>query len=73
MKPSDSPERPTRRALLRSGIGALLARPVAAFAASPGFDRWRDKFRARALAKGVSEATWARVMGSIEPDMSVFR
>jgi membrane-bound lytic murein transglycosylase B len=73
MKPSDSPERPTRRALLRSGIGALLACPVAAFAAPPGFDQWRDKFRARALAKGVSDATWTRVMGRIEPDMSVFR
>jgi membrane-bound lytic murein transglycosylase B len=66
---------PTRRTLLRSGFaaGALLAHPLAAFAAaSPGFDRWRDGFRARALAKGVSEATYTRVMGHIEPDMTVF-
>src|SRR3979409_465585 len=76
MKPSDSLQTLTRRALLRSGLGAgaLLAHPFAAFAAAPpGFDQWRDGFRARALAKGISEATWTRVMGRIEPDMSVFR
>jgi len=75
MKPSDSPNAPTRRALLQSGLAAasLLARPIAALAASPpGFDRWRDGFRARALAKGISEATWNRAMGHVEPDMSVF-
>ena len=33
---------------------ALLATPLAAFAAAPpGFDAWRDGFRLRALAKGV--------------------
>src|SRR6266436_10343280 len=76
MKPPDSRKTPTRRALLRSGLGAgaLLAHPLAAFAvAPPGFDTWRDTFRARALAKGISDATWTRVMGRIEPDMSVFR
>ena len=76
MKQHDSRNHPTRRALLKAGIGAgaLLATPMAAFAAAPtGFDQWRDNFRARALAKGISEATWTRVMGRIEPDMSVFR
>ena len=76
MKQPDSPPTTTRRALLRSGIGgaALLAHPFAAFAAPPpGFDQWRDNFRARALAKGISDATWTRVMGRIEPDMSVFK
>jgi lytic murein transglycosylase len=67
---------PTRRALLGSGLAAsaLFLDPIAAFAAAPaGFEQWRDRFRAHALAKGVSEATWARVMDRIEPDMSVFR
>src|ERR1700732_463452 len=76
MKQSDSLKNPTRRALLRSGLAAsaLLAHPAAVFAAAPpGFDQWRDAFRARALAKGISEATCARVMGRIEPDMSVFK
>jgi membrane-bound lytic murein transglycosylase B len=75
MKQPDSLMTPTRRALLRSGFaaGALLAHPLAALAASPpGFDRWRDGFRARVMAKGISEATWTRVMGRIEPDMTVF-
>src|ERR1700682_6096025 len=76
MEQSDSGKILTRRALLRSslGAGALLAHPLAAFAtAPPGFDRWRDGFRARALAKGVSDATYTRVMGRIEPDMTVFK
>ena len=66
----------SRRALLRSGlaVGALLANPLALSAAAPpSFDQWRAAFRARALAKGISEATWTRVMGRIEPDMSVFK
>jgi len=80
MTQADSLTVPTRRALLQAGVltglsaGALLAHPFAVFAAAPqGFAKWRDGFRAKAIAKGVSEATWARVMGRIEPDMSVFK
>src|SRR4030081_333409 len=76
MKRSDSRNRLSRRILLRSGVtaAALLAHPCAALAAAPpGFDQWRDGFRARALAKGISDATWTRGMGRIEPDMSVFK
>jgi membrane-bound lytic murein transglycosylase B len=75
MKQPDSLITPTRRALLWSGFaaGGLLAHPWAAMAAAPpSFEHWRDGFRARALAKGISEATWSRVMGHIQPDMSVF-
>src|SRR6202142_4647521 len=76
MKQHDSPNAPSRRTLPRSslGAGALLVSPAVAFAAAPsGFDQWRDGFRARALAKGVSDATYTRVMGHIEPDMTVFK
>lgn len=76
MKRPDSLNIPTRRALLRSGLaaGVLLTHPMAAWAATaPGFDRWRDGFRARASAKGISDATWSRVMGRIDPDTSVFK
>src|ERR1700709_1984585 len=74
MKPSDSPNTLSRRALLASGAGFLLTYPFAARAAAPpDFDQWRDTFRARALAKGISDATYTRVMGRIEPDMSVFK
>src|SRR3954468_24823621 len=76
MKQSDSLSSPTRRDMLKTGVGAaaLIPTPRAAFAAAPaGFDAWRDHFRARALAKGISEATWNRVMGHLQPDMSVFK
>ena len=76
MNPFDSLRTPTRRTLLQAGIGAavtLATTPAAFAAAPPGFDAWRDSFRARASAKGISDATWSRVMGRIEPDMSVFK
>lgn len=65
----------SRRALLQSGLaaGAFLATPTAALAAPAGFDAWRDGFRAKAMAKGISAATYDRVMGRLEPDMSVFQ
>ena len=69
----------TRRALLRSGLGAtaLLMQPFmqlrTAGAAPAGFDPWRDAFRERAFAKGISVATWNRAMADVEPDMSVFK
>jgi membrane-bound lytic murein transglycosylase B len=61
--------------VLRTSLGAcaLLAWPATARAASSGFEQWREHFRARALAKGVSETTWNRVMGRIAPDMTVFK
>ena len=73
MQPPDSLMAPTRRAVLRGGIGALLAQPIAAFAAPAGFEPWREHFHARALAKGISEATWNRAMAHVSPDMTVFK
>src|SRR5690242_7393202 len=76
MKQTDSLKSPARRALLKTGIAAavMLANPLGALAgAPPGFDQWRDNFRARAQAKGISDATWNRCMGRVEPDMSVFK
>ncbi len=74
MKQPDSRSAPTRRAVLRSGLAvALLAQPLAAVAASAGFEKWREQFHARAIAKGISEATWNRVMAHIAPDMTVFK
>jgi membrane-bound lytic murein transglycosylase B len=70
----DSLNIPSRRALLRTGLAAtaLLAYPVGAHATPHGFDVWREHFRSRALAKGISEATWNRAMARLAPDMSVF-
>ena len=74
MTQPDSWNLPTRRALLRAGLSALvLAAPARALAAPPGFEQWREDFRKHALAKGISEATWNRAMGHVEPDMTVFK
>lgn len=72
MSQSDSSFALTRRSLL---VGAALscALPQAASAEPAGFDQWREAFRAKARAKGISDQTYNRVMGRIEPDMSVFR
>jgi membrane-bound lytic murein transglycosylase B len=74
MTDNDSRTALTRRRLLQSALsaGTVFAVPASAFAAPAGFDAWRDGFRAKALAKGVTPATWTRVMGRLEPDMSVF-
>ena len=72
----DSLEAPSRRTLLRSGLAAtvLFVHPFAARAAAAhGFDAWREHFRVRALAKGISEATWNRAMAHVQPDTSVFK
>ena len=50
-----------------AGGGHLRAQP-----ARPAFGQWVDSFRARARARGVSDATYSRVMGPIKPDTSVY-
>src|SRR2546426_5448362 len=65
----------TRRDVLTavSSAAAALAWPAAAGAQSSRapFPQWVATFRARALARGISAATYDRVMGSVKPDMSV--
>src|SRR3954453_12398100 len=74
MKTLDSRLRFSRRGMLQFLGATAVLLPFPALAAAPaGFAEWRDKFRARAVAKGISEATWTRCMGRIEPDMSVFQ
>jgi lytic murein transglycosylase len=54
------------------GLAALtLAGP--AQARSAAFDRWVAAFRPRALARGISEATYDRVMNAVTPDTSVYQ
>jgi membrane-bound lytic murein transglycosylase B len=65
----------SRRGLLASALGATTAvvLPTISLAAPAEFDLWRDEFRTRALARGISAHTFDRVMGRIDPDMSVFK
>ena len=69
---SSATEFVTRRHALIGALGVagwVFAGQLPARAAPAGFDEWRDRFRARAVARGVSEQTYIRVMGKIEPDM----
>src|SRR5665213_2122993 len=65
----------SRRALmggaLGAGIGFALGGPALA-KQSPAFAHWAAGFRARAIRRGVSEATYDRVMNALTPDTSVF-
>jgi lytic murein transglycosylase len=64
----------SRRATLGLAAGALAAAslPAQAQGGRPPFAQWVQSFRAKALARGVSDATYARVMGNLKPDTSVF-
>lgn len=65
-----------RRDLIRLALGAtaaLVAGDAArAQAAKLSFPQWVEAFRARARARGISDATYTRVMGGLEPDTSVY-
>jgi len=74
----------TRRAFLvglgASGLGACASNPVAGTlraAETPevpdGFREWVSAFRPRALGRGISAATYDRVMNSVVPETSVFK
>ena len=65
-----------RRHLMKAALSgaaslALGAHAFAQVAAQP-FAQWVETFRARALAKGISDATYTRVMGGLKPDTTVF-
>jgi membrane-bound lytic murein transglycosylase B len=61
-----------RRRFLSAALGAAaaLVSPNGANAAS--FSQWVETFRARARARGISDATYTRVMSAIKPDTSVY-
>jgi membrane-bound lytic murein transglycosylase B len=64
-----------RRALLKGIVAATAASafgsPFAHAAAMP-FEVWIERFRARARARGISDATYTGVMGRVKPDTAVF-
>ncbi|MFL4979270.1 MAG: lytic murein transglycosylase [Xanthobacteraceae bacterium] len=64
----------SRRDVLAAAGAAALALAGDAHAQSPRmpFPQWVATFRARALARGISGATYDRVMGAIKPDNTVF-
>src|SRR6478672_2255978 len=73
-------ERISRRGSVRllagAGASAILTlaagEPAAAQGSRAGFERWVEGFRPRALQRGVSDATYTRVMRGLAPDTSVY-
>jgi len=64
--------RPSRRQLLAAAIGVAASAALAPRAFAASFEQWVAQFRPRAIARGVSDATYARVMGGIKPDTAVY-
>ena len=65
----------SRRAFFTGALGAgvSLAFGGQALADRPAaFVHWVAAFRARAIERGISAATYDRVMGSVSPDTSVY-
>jgi lytic murein transglycosylase len=60
------------RILPAAGAAAALPFDVRAQSARSSFEAWRDAFRHRAAAHGVSEATYRRVMDGVRPDTGVY-
>src|SRR4029078_10491219 len=65
--------------LSRRACLPMLAAVMAAYSAPAweqgsrsGFEQWVEAFRARARARGISDATYTRVMSTIKPDTAVF-
>ena len=66
----------SRRLWLRGALSLAascsLPAGVSAQSAAQPFEQWVTAFRPRALARGISENTYSRVMGNVKPDNSVF-
>ena len=65
----------SRRAWLAGAFGATASFAFggpALAAQTPAFAHWVSEFRARALRRGITAATYDRVMGSLTPDTAVF-
>src|SRR5919108_856322 len=64
----------SRRACLSMITAAMAAWSAAgrAQASQSSFDQWVAAFRARARARGIADATYTRVMTTIQPDTAVF-
>ncbi len=60
----------TRRASLKAIVGAFAALnvPKGARSATMPFDQWIDAFRAKAVAHGITDETYTRVMSGMKSD-----
>ncbi len=65
-----------RRTVLTAALGAFSALavgwPAEARARRLSFAQWVERFRGRARARGITDATYNAVMGGLKPDTSVY-
>jgi membrane-bound lytic murein transglycosylase B len=62
-----------RQIVIGAAASAIaLGLPFEAFAQSSAFETWVARFRSRAIARGISDATYTRVMIGLKPDTSVY-
>jgi lytic murein transglycosylase len=65
-----------RRTALKAALGAIASLachgPIPAYSAQLTFPQWVEKFRSRAKSRGVTDATYTRIMSAIKPDTSVY-
>ncbi|HEV2955388.1 MAG TPA: lytic murein transglycosylase [Xanthobacteraceae bacterium] len=66
------PDQIGRRRFLGAALGAAAVLAGLRGAAAASFSQWVENFRAHARARGVSDATYTRVMSAIKPDTSVY-
>jgi lytic murein transglycosylase len=59
-------------AVLVAMTAAIRVGSSPAQSARPAFAGWVERFRPRARARGITEATYNRVMGAIKPDTEVY-
>ena len=57
--------------IIRGGVALLAAGPMSAEARA-SFPQWVESFRHRARRRGISDATYDRVMRGLKPDTSVY-
>src|SRR5215831_3728933 len=61
-----------RRRFLSAAIGAAAAMACPDGTSAASYSQWVESFRPRARARGVSDATYTRVMSAVKPDTSVY-
>jgi membrane-bound lytic murein transglycosylase B len=57
---------------LSAAAAGVAAGPLAAQISQLPFEKWVESFRSRARGRGISDATYSRVMGATKPDISVY-
>jgi lytic murein transglycosylase len=66
------PDAIVRRSFLMTALGAAAVVACPGRSAAASFAQWVENFRPRARARGVSDATYTRVMGAVKPDTAVY-